>query len=86
MKAFNSTHVVRLLGVVSQTTDPMVIMEYMAQGDLKSFLRSRRDDVEVTATVIISCIQPNAFPLTCECLVVWLYAHYVFSSRDDLQE
>ncbi|XP_077974571.1 insulin-like growth factor 1 receptor isoform X2 [Styela clava] len=46
MKAFNATHVVRLLGVVSQTQDPMVIMEYMERGDLKSHLRSRREEVE----------------------------------------
>lgn len=47
MKAFNAYHVVRLLGVVSKTNDPMVIMEFMEKGDLKSYLRSRRDDIEV---------------------------------------
>ena len=47
MKGFNTTHVVRLLGVVSQTAEPLVIMEYMTKGDLKSYLRSRREGAEV---------------------------------------
>jgi len=47
MKAFNSYHVVRLLGVVSTTNQPMVVMEFMEHGDLKSFLRSTRPDAEV---------------------------------------
>lgn len=48
MKAFNAHHVVRLLGVVSRTVDPLVIMEFMEKGDLKSFLRSRREGAEVS--------------------------------------
>lgn len=47
MKSFNSHHVVRLLGVVSITSKPMVVMEYMEHGDLKTFLRSTRPDAEV---------------------------------------
>lgn len=44
MKAFNEAHhVVRLLGVVSKGFQPLVVMELMARGDLKSFLRSTRD-------------------------------------------
>nr|CAB3265276.1 insulin receptor [Phallusia mammillata] len=46
MKSFNSHHVVRLLGVVSITNKPMVVMEFMAHGDLKTFLRSTRPDAE----------------------------------------
>lgn len=46
MKAFDTTHVVRLLGVVSQGQPTLVIMELMANGDLKSYLRSHRPDVE----------------------------------------
>lgn len=45
MKAFNTHHVVRLLGVVSQGQPVLVIMELMANGDLKTFLRSHRPDV-----------------------------------------
>jgi len=42
MKAFNAYHVVRLLGVVSKTQKPMVLMEYMLNGDLKTYLRANR--------------------------------------------
>ncbi|XP_041424918.1 insulin receptor isoform X1 [Xenopus laevis] len=46
MKAFNCHHVVRLLGVVSKGQPTLVIMELMAHGDLKSYLRSLRPDAE----------------------------------------
>lgn len=46
MKAFDTAHVVRLLGVVSQGQPTLVIMELMTHGDLKSYLRSHRPDVE----------------------------------------
>ncbi|XP_075217094.1 insulin-like receptor [Lycorma delicatula] len=45
MKAFNTYHVVRLLGVVSKGQPTLVVMELMANGDLKSYLRSHRPDV-----------------------------------------
>ncbi|XP_074000153.1 insulin-like receptor isoform X2 [Rhodnius prolixus] len=44
MKAFNTHHVVKLLGVVSQGQPTLVIMELMGRGDLKSYLRSHRPD------------------------------------------
>lgn len=44
MKAFNTHHVVKLLGVVSQGQPTLVIMELMKRGDLKSYLRSHRPD------------------------------------------
>ncbi|XP_039293585.1 insulin receptor [Nilaparvata lugens] len=44
MKSFSeSNHIIRLLGVVSRGTPPLVVMELMALGDLKMFLRSTRD-------------------------------------------
>lgn len=46
MKAFDTAHVVRLLGVVSQGQPTLVIMELMANGDLKSYLRSHRPDAD----------------------------------------
>lgn len=46
MKAFDTHHVVRLLGVVSQGQPTLVIMELMANGDLKTYLRSHRPDTE----------------------------------------
>nr|UTM63729.1 Insulin-like receptor [Riptortus pedestris] len=53
MKAFNTHHVVKLLGVVSQGQPTLVIMELMRRGDLKSYLRSHRPD---------SIENPNATP------------------------
>ncbi|CAH0562735.1 unnamed protein product [Brassicogethes aeneus] len=44
MKAFDTAHVVRLLGVVSQGQPTLVIMELMTNEDLKSYLRSHRLD------------------------------------------
>lgn len=46
MKQFHTHHVVRLLGVVSQGDPTLVIMELMANGDLKSYLRRHRPDYE----------------------------------------
>lgn len=44
MKAFNnSQHVVRLLAVVSRGDPPLVVMELMERGDLKSYLRRSRE-------------------------------------------
>ncbi|KAL1493064.1 hypothetical protein ABEB36_011201 [Hypothenemus hampei] len=44
MKAFNTTHVVKLLGVVSLGQPALVVMELMVNGDLKTYLRSHRPD------------------------------------------
>uniref|UniRef100_A0A1B6KAQ3 Tyrosine-protein kinase receptor n=1 Tax=Graphocephala atropunctata TaxID=36148 RepID=A0A1B6KAQ3_9HEMI len=44
MKGFNTNHVVQLLGVVSMGQPTLVVMELMANGDLKSYLRSHRPD------------------------------------------
>lgn len=53
MKAFVCSHVVRLLGVVSegvaQGKPAYVIMELMSNGDLKNFLRMHRPDEEDNA-------------------------------------
>lgn len=46
MKAFDTAHVVRLLGVVSRGQPTLVVMELMANGDLKSYLRSHRPDAD----------------------------------------
>lgn len=39
---------VRLLGVVSKGQPTLVVMELMAHGDLKSYLRSLRPEAEVS--------------------------------------
>ncbi|NXD97426.1 INSR protein, partial [Chaetorhynchus papuensis] len=46
MKGFSCHHVVRLLGVVSKGQPTLVVMELMAHGDLKSYLRSLRPEAE----------------------------------------
>ncbi|KAF5306821.1 hypothetical protein FQA39_LY00051 [Lamprigera yunnana] len=44
MKTFsNAYHVVKLLGVVSKGSPPLVVMELMSRGDLKTFLRQSRN-------------------------------------------
>lgn len=59
MKAFDTAHVVRLLGVVSQGQPTLVIMELMANGDLKTYLRSHRPDSEAEANDGIERKPPN---------------------------
>lgn len=44
MKAFDTHHVVRLLGVVSNGQPTLVIMELMTNGDLKGYLRAHRSE------------------------------------------
>lgn len=46
MKQFDTAFVVQLLGVVSQSQPTMVIMELMANGDLKGYLRSHRPEYD----------------------------------------
>ncbi|XP_049691896.1 insulin-like receptor isoform X1 [Helicoverpa armigera] len=48
MKAFDTFHVVRLLGVVSRGQPTLVIMELMEFGDLKTYLRSHRPDADAS--------------------------------------
>uniref|UniRef100_A0A1B6DN60 Tyrosine-protein kinase receptor n=4 Tax=Clastoptera arizonana TaxID=38151 RepID=A0A1B6DN60_9HEMI len=42
----NVFHIVQLLGVVSRGNPPLVIMELMTQGDLKTYLRMTRESLE----------------------------------------
>ncbi|XP_071744037.1 insulin receptor isoform X2 [Lepeophtheirus salmonis] len=44
MKKFDTTHVVKLLGVVSDGQPHMVILEMMEKGDLRKYLISRRPE------------------------------------------
>ncbi|XP_014665366.1 PREDICTED: insulin-like peptide receptor isoform X2 [Priapulus caudatus] len=46
MKAFNCHHVVKLLGVVSIGQPTLVVMELMGNGDLKTYLRMHRPEIE----------------------------------------
>ena len=54
MKAFNCNHIVRLLGVVSQGQPTLVVMELMERGDLKSFLRNRRPEVQIIYICVVN--------------------------------
>ena len=47
---------VKLLGVVSKGQPTYVIMEYMAQGDLKNWLRARRPENQADVPVS-SCLE-----------------------------
>lgn len=47
LRGFLAFFQVRLLGVVSKGQPTLVVMELMAHGDLKSYLRSLRPDAEV---------------------------------------
>ena len=51
-RAFRCHHVVMLYGVVSQGQPTLVIMELMAQGDLKNYLRRHRPNEEVRQTAV----------------------------------
>ena len=46
-RTFDCYHVVKLIGVVSKGQPALVIMELMANGDLKNYLRMHRPDEEV---------------------------------------
>lgn len=58
-RAFDSYHVVKLLGIVSKGHPSLVIMELMANGDLKTFLRlCRPDDPVFLVLYFIICFPP----------------------------
>lgn len=46
MKDYNTEHVIKLIGVVSDGQPALVLMELMENGDLKNYLRSLRPDSE----------------------------------------
>ena len=54
-RAFKCHHVVMLYGVVSQGQPTLVIMELMAQGDLKNYLRRHRPSEEVCPLTDYTC-------------------------------
>lgn len=49
MKAFDTFHVVKLIGVVSNGQPTLVVMELMTNGDLKDYLRRHRKDNDKSA-------------------------------------
>ena len=50
---------VKLLGVVSKGQPTLVVMELMAQGDLKNYLRMHRPDEEVSIFEILFIFVTN---------------------------
>ena len=89
-RQFKCHHVVQLLGIVSRERPPLVIMELMAKGDLKNFLRLHRPDEEVallrnwpvTSTPMLPFLQHdisvavlvNRLVESCS-FVLWLHLH-----------
>lgn len=59
MKGFDTPHVVHLLGVVSTGQPTLVIMELMEHGDLKSYLRSHREQHKPTLSRITQVLTIN---------------------------
>ena len=51
IRVFECHHVVKLLGVVSQSQPALVLMELMAQGDLRTYLRKCRPDMTVSISI-----------------------------------
>ncbi len=47
MKSINTTHIVRLLGIVSINNPAYLVLEYMEKGDLKDYLKNARNDPEI---------------------------------------
>ena len=64
-----SYHILRLLGVVSKGQPTYVIMEYMANGDLKTFLRMHRPDYEVLCCRVLRYRLYNLFNCAVPCTV-----------------
>nr|XP_018916405.1 PREDICTED: insulin-like peptide receptor [Bemisia tabaci]XP_018916406.1 PREDICTED: insulin-like peptide receptor [Bemisia tabaci] len=62
MKAFNTHHVVRLLGVVTSGHPTLVVMELMRNGDLKTYLRSHRpaDSKDLRSTASSTLLSQNS--------------------------
>ena len=50
MKNFSTFHIIKLLGVVSVGDPPLVIMEFMHNGDLKTYLRKIRELQQIPET------------------------------------
>lgn len=73
MKAFDTAHVVRLLGVVSRGQPTLVVMELMANGDLKSYLRSHRPDTDKPRQAL-----PPSLTRILQVLVQLVLGSYVF--------
>lgn len=42
MKQYNTAYIVQLLGVVSDGQPALIVMEYMAKGNLRDYLRQVR--------------------------------------------
>ena len=47
-------HIVKLIGIVSIENPVLVLMEYMVNGDLKTYLRSNRADSDVRHNSFLS--------------------------------
>ena len=42
MKNFNHPHILNLLGVCIDNKNPMMVLPYMAQGDLRTYVKDKK--------------------------------------------
>lgn len=75
MKAFDTPHVVRLLGVVSSGLPSLVIMELMSNGDLKSYLRLHRLEHEKPSLSRILQVHIN---ILVKLSIIHYVCHYLY--------
>ena len=54
MKSINTTHIVKLLGIVSIDNPAFLILEFMDKGDLKEYLKNAKVDAEIRAELTTS--------------------------------
>lgn len=54
MKSINTTHIVKLLGIVSIDNPAYLILEFMDKGDLKEYLKNAKIDAELRAELTVS--------------------------------
>ncbi len=77
-RAFNTEHVVKLIGVVSRCQPHLVLLELMENEDLKTYLRSMRPDADENDASIVQR-EPPTIRVSEEVLsrVLYLVIHYL---------
>nr|CAC14731.1 tyrosine kinase [Sycon raphanus] len=71
MKKFDSPYVMRLMGLVSTVSKPLVVMEFMAEGDLRGYLMKCRPQEEQFATRFSGSSESTYKPPTVDRFKLW---------------